>query len=142
MDHPRPNIGLLLSLANVRTFTAATRVLSNHGMTPRGYSVLEALQAGPRSQRELAVQLELDPSRIVSLVDQLEQSGLVTRQHDPTDRRVRLVTSSDAGTTAYAQARSAIEDSLDVTLRDLDATDRETLSVLLERIIHPPTPVG
>jgi DNA-binding MarR family transcriptional regulator len=137
---PRPNLGLLISLANVRTFSAATTALSEHGMTPRGYSVLELLQSGPRSQRDLAHLLQLDPSRIVALVDQLENAGLVERRPHPDDRRVRQVETTPAGEAAYTVAREATESTLDAALHALSPRERETLAGLLERIVRPVEP--
>lgn len=137
MTTPRPNLGLLISLASARTFSAATTALSEHGMTPRGYSVLELLQCGPRSQRDLASELQLDPSRIVALVDRLESGGLVERRPHPDDRRVRQVRTTPAGRAAYEAARTANEATLDEALRALSPAERETLTGLLERIVEP-----
>ena len=41
--------------------------------------------------RHLASLLKCDPSNVTFLVDRLEERGLVERQTDPADRRVKLV---------------------------------------------------
>jgi DNA-binding MarR family transcriptional regulator len=47
---------------------------------------LVATQPG-QSQQELAGQLRTPPSRLVLLVDQLEERGLIERRRNPDDRR-------------------------------------------------------
>ena len=42
-----------------------------------------------QSQQALAERLGIPPSRMVALVDQLEEMGLLERRPDPEDRRVR-----------------------------------------------------
>ena len=40
---------------------------------------------------------------MVSMLDRLERDGFVTRAASPTDRRVKLVQLTDAGSTVYAE---------------------------------------
>jgi DNA-binding MarR family transcriptional regulator len=49
------------------------------------------------SMRHLASLLKCDPSNVTFLVDRLEERGLVERQTDPADRRVKLVGLTTAG---------------------------------------------
>src|SRR5262245_55267060 len=52
----------------------------------------------PLSMRELAERLYLDPSNLTALVDRLEALGLVERQADPDDRRVKRLVITSKGT--------------------------------------------
>lgn len=57
------------------------------------------------SQRALAGQLGVEGPSVVSMLDRLEQAGLVLRAPCPTDRRVKLVHLTDAGRELYAKVR-------------------------------------
>ncbi|MGC5617217.1 MarR family winged helix-turn-helix transcriptional regulator [Georgenia sp. Z1491] len=130
----RGGVGLLLALSSARTFRAASEALRPLGMTPRSYTVLEHLLDSPRSQRELAEMLDLDPSRIVALVDTLVAAGMVERLPDPADRRVRLITPTDHGRASAVVAREASERAVDGALAPLTSTERDTLVDLLARL--------
>ena len=55
------------------------------------------LYRGPVSSRELAEHLEIDASNITNLIDRLEERGLVRREAQPGDRRVKLLVITEAG---------------------------------------------
>ena len=68
------------------------------GLTVAQAKVLMALRPeGLVSQRELADQLDYDPSNLTGLIDKLEERGAVRRQPDSVDRRVNMIVISDAG---------------------------------------------
>ena len=76
-----------------------TQSLAGRGLTVSRTTLLWTLrQAGPCSQRNLADALGVTARTITGLVDGLAASGLVTREPHPADRRVTLVTLTDAGT--------------------------------------------
>ena len=54
-------------------------------------------QQGPSTQRVLAEALGVTARNITGLVDALDETGFVTRQPHPTDRRATLVTFTDHG---------------------------------------------
>jgi DNA-binding MarR family transcriptional regulator len=87
---------------------------------------------GPAPMRDLAEVLSCDASNVTGIVDGLERRGLVTRQADPADRRVKhLVLTQEGqrrrdllGAKAHTSA-AALFDVLDTDrglLRDLLAT--------------------
>jgi MarR family transcriptional regulator, lower aerobic nicotinate degradation pathway regulator len=60
--------------------------------------VLSSLaEFGPAAQRDLSARLRIDPSDLVSVLDDLERGGLVRRDRDPTDRRRYAVTITPEG---------------------------------------------
>jgi DNA-binding MarR family transcriptional regulator len=68
------------------------------GLTPAGARAL--LHLDPEHAvptRYLAERLCCDPSNVTAFVDQLEESGLVSRQSDPADRRVRTLVMTAEG---------------------------------------------
>ncbi|NKX52566.1 MarR family transcriptional regulator, partial [Arthrobacter deserti] len=101
----------------------------------RSYSVLSLACSGENpSQRELADFLSLDPSQIVSLVDQLEKRGAVTREADPRDRRSKVIAATAAGRRLYRAAAAVVRESEAQSLRRLNEAERDTLRSLLRRV--------
>jgi predicted transcriptional regulator len=75
-----------------RTLIAAEEpVLRAHGISMWGYVVLTALAeeaAEPvRTQAALAQAIGADKSRIIGVLDELQEQGLIERYPDPADRR-------------------------------------------------------
>ncbi len=69
-----------------------------HGLTPVQYAAMQAVRNSPESdQRTLASTVGFDTSTIGGVIDRLEARGLILRSASPTDRRVRLLTLTDAG---------------------------------------------
>lgn len=113
----------------------ANAVLAPLGLKVRSYSVLAVVcGAAEPSQRELAEFLRLDPSQIVTLVDALEQGGLVARAPDPRDRRSKVIRPTPAGQDLYRQAAEAVRTAEDVSLAALDGAERDQLRGLLRKI--------
>lgn len=72
--------------------------LESIGLTPALFGVLNVL--GPRKgaiQQEIGSAMGIDPSTMVSLIDQLESAGLAKRRPCPTDRRAREVAITPKG---------------------------------------------
>lgn len=79
------------------------------GITPVQYGALSAVYRQPRvDQRTLAHLIGFDPSTIGSVIDRLEKRGLMARSNSPTDRRVRLLTVTDAGRSLLLAAEPAV----------------------------------
>jgi MarR family transcriptional regulator for hemolysin len=92
----------------------------------------------PMSQRALADLVGVEGPSMVSMLDRLEREGLVTRAPSPTDRRVKLVHLTEAGTTLYQQVRKEANAVRTALLGDI-APDRlaaatELLELLRTRI--------
>lgn len=73
-------------------------VLEAHGIAMWAYSVLTALSESPvRTQAALADEIGADKTRIIKILDELQERGLITREPDPGDRRVRLLSVTAKG---------------------------------------------
>ncbi|MCY1143191.1 MarR family transcriptional regulator [Actinoplanes sp. Pm04-4] len=94
------------------------------------------LLSTPAPMRDLAEQLHCDRSYITGLADQLEERGLITRIPG-TDRRVKLLTLTDAGEAMRDQISTAVAERNMILLRLTDA-ERRTLAPLLERLQGDP----
>jgi MarR family transcriptional regulator, organic hydroperoxide resistance regulator len=100
-------------------------VLARHGISMWGYVVLNALEDGPaRTQAALAQAIGADKTRIIATLDELQQAGLITRDPDPADRRIRLLAISADGRRVRADVQSAIQSNEDRVLARLSAADR------------------
>lgn len=130
-----PDTGWLLARASHAVAAAVAAGLRSQGLSLRGYVVLQVAAARPQSQQALAATTGLDKSTMVATVDELEGAGLVERRPDPGDRRVRLVTVTDAGRTAADRARAVVADTEDEVLADL-GDDRAVLRSLLLRALE------
>jgi DNA-binding MarR family transcriptional regulator len=72
----------------------------SHGLTPVQYAAMQAVANSPGiDQRTLASTIGFDTSTIGGVIDRLEARELVRRSVSSSDRRVRLLTLSEAGRT-------------------------------------------
>ena len=112
-------------------------VLRAYDVSMWGYIVLTALAEQPvRTQAALAQAIRADKSRIIGVLDELQQRGLIRRQPDPADRRVRLLSLTPAGDRLRRAVEAAIRGREAELLAVLPPADREaflrSLTVLYE----------
>jgi DNA-binding MarR family transcriptional regulator len=103
-------IGFLLSQLGAHAgeiFAAQTREL---GITPSEAGVIRIIGRSPGiSQRELADMLGSVQSRVVALIDRLEQADLVTRTRSSADRRIQELRLTESGKATLKLLRRAAE---------------------------------
>ena len=88
----------------------------------------------PRSQRELADLMHIEPPTLVRHLDRLEADGFVERRPDPDDRRRLLVFVTPAGRRRLTELHK-VADRTDTDLRSLlDEHEIEVLGDVLLRI--------
>jgi len=117
-------------------------VLQAHDISMWGYVVLTALAEQPvRTQAALAQAISADKSRIIGVLDDLQQRGLIKRQPDTADRRVHLLSLTPLGDKLRRSVEAAIRGSEEEVLATLPPADRETflrsLKALYERYRTP-----
>src|SRR4051794_13275825 len=84
------SVGFLISQLGFFSSRRFTEALEPLGIGPRDFLLMRFVAASEgQSQQALAERLQVPPSRMVALVDHLEDAGLVERRPDPEDRRVR-----------------------------------------------------
>jgi DNA-binding MarR family transcriptional regulator len=116
-----------------RMFRAVNDEMNGCGLSMARTKVLRRLhEQGSTRQHVLAADLGLSPHTITDLVDGLERLGLAERQPDPTDRRAKLVTITEAGETALDVANATRERLLKHVFGALSEPDRATLLRLLD----------
>jgi MarR family transcriptional regulator, lower aerobic nicotinate degradation pathway regulator len=118
--------------------------LESLGLTTALFALLNVL--GTREgaiQQELGAAMGIDPSTMVSLVDQLEAAGLAKRRPRPTDRRAREVAITPKGRRVLEQARELAMQVEGEVLGGLNGAERRQLLELLRRALDsaPPQPL-
>jgi len=123
------------------THTRFTEALEPLGLTTALFALLNVL--GTREgaiQQELGAAMGIDPSTMVSLIDQLEAAGLARRRPRPTDRRAREVVITPKGRRALERARElAMQVEVEV-LGGLSGAERRQLLALLRRALSSAPP--
>lgn len=71
---------------------------------------------------------------IITLLDELERDGFVTRELDPADRRARIVRLTSTGRARHAAARADIRTMEAQLLAELGAAERRTLLTVLAQL--------
>lgn len=105
------------------------------GLTPPQAGLLRAVAGEPgRSQQALAAQLGLLPSRLVSLVDELEDEGLLERRRNPADRRNHAIHLTRLGKDRLRQVGTVARAHGESFLQPLDEAERTELTHLLQRL--------
>jgi DNA-binding MarR family transcriptional regulator len=123
--------------------TRVAEALESIGLTPALFGVLNLLGARDGAiQQEIASSMGIDPSTLVSLIDDLEGAGLAERRPRPTDRRAREVTITAKGRRLVDQGRRMATQVDREVLRGLSAAERRELMTLLRRALSaaPPQP--
>jgi len=101
----------------------------------RGYLVLlAASEDNGQSQLAIARRLGVDKTVMTYLVDALVAEGLVQREPDPSDRRIRLLVLTDAGRTRLDSARAEISAVEERLLSALTGDDAQRFRSLLATI--------
>jgi DNA-binding MarR family transcriptional regulator len=87
--------------------------------------------------------MDIDPSALVSLIDELERAGLAKRRPHPDDRRAREVAITPKGRRVLERGRRMALEVEDEVLQGLTATERRDLLGLLRRALDsgPPQPL-
>jgi DNA-binding MarR family transcriptional regulator len=128
----------LLTRAARRFHRAAGARLAPLGLTWPQARVMRLIAEPGSSMRmaDIAARLGVVPRSATSMVDVLEAGGLVTRHHDPQDRRSVLVGLSPEGRRLLDGLDEARRATAEAMLGRLTAADRGELVRLLEAVVE------
>ncbi|MBT1001979.1 MarR family transcriptional regulator [Paenarthrobacter sp. DKR-5] len=130
------DVGFLLAKLHAAGSVLNNSALAEFDLKERSYSVLALANSGLEpTQREIAEFLSLDPSQIVTLVDELENRGLVTREPGRQDRRAKIVTATAEGARVFDGARQAAQRAEVLALEALEEREVGTLKELLRKAL-------
>jgi DNA-binding MarR family transcriptional regulator len=105
------------------------------GITPAHVGVLRSVAQHPgRSQQAVAEEFGTPPSRMVVLLDDLEERGLVERRRGGGDRRVHSLHLTGEGQIVMTKLKGIGRDAERDLLRGLTVVERRELLELLQRV--------
>ncbi|MGW4713567.1 MarR family winged helix-turn-helix transcriptional regulator [Nocardia sp. NPDC004260] len=125
MSNARPDLAAMIVPLGRALMALELPILERHELSMWGYAVLLGLGAEPvYTQAALAKAIGADKTRIIGVLDELQRRGLITREPDPADRRVNLLSLTDAGRALRDRAQRDIQAGEDRLLERLPAPDR------------------
>jgi len=131
----RPDLAAMVAPLVRHLIAMETPILAAHGVSMWGYSVLTALCERPyRGQNALADAIGADKTRIIEVLDDLQERGLISREPDPADRRARLLAATARGRRLRDQVRRAIRKEEEQLLAALPARERDAFLRMLQSV--------
>jgi len=126
----------LLHRLTRRLRRAQAERLAPLGLTPAQERALRLITRSdePPRMTELADRLGIVPRSLTTVIDALEEAGLVRREIDPRNRRAILLRLTDHGAAVRDELREARRRAAEDLFAPLTAEDRETLATLLTRL--------
>lgn len=131
------SVGFLLSKASQLLNAQFETELAPYSLTGRSYGVLKFIESnGSESQHRIGEWLRIDRTTMVTIVDDLEALGLVTRIRDTKDRRRYAVTLTESGRQTLRSGLSTVESKVNNDfLSSVDDKDRETFIKVLVSLV-------
>jgi len=133
-------LAFLLSQVGIHAARQFSERIAEVELTPPLFRVLNLIDAAEgRSQQAIGEAVEVPASRMVALVDDLEQRGMVERRPHPTDRRVRALYLTAKGRKTLARGRKIAQAHEEALTQGMTATDRKRLVELLQKMVDEQT---
>lgn len=88
------------------------------------------------TQSEIATQLAVQGATVTSMLQRMEEAGLVTRQRDPHDNRLVRVYATASGRTKEKEINARFQEFEEVLFRDIPAEQRTLLRELLLTLLR------
>jgi DNA-binding MarR family transcriptional regulator len=111
----------------------ALREAGGDRMTPRQLHLLEFIAGSGHHIDDVAKFLRVTPPAATKAVDRLEAFGLVSRSGCPGDRRLTLLTCTEAGTMLVARYRALQNETVTTALAMFTSEEIEAMTSMLER---------
>jgi DNA-binding MarR family transcriptional regulator len=135
-DRAPSTLAFLLSQVGIHASKRFAERIAEADLNPPLFRVLNLIAAAEgRSQQAIAAAIEIPPSRMVALVDEAEQRGLVERRPEPKDRRVRALFLTAEGKSCLARGREIATQHEKELTGGMKAADRKLLVDLLQKIV-------
>ena len=119
-----------------RLWLATSRCLEDRGESPfRWHVVCYLVRNGPTTQRDLAYATAQHPAGISRLVEELQENGLVEREHDEADRRKLMVRVTSKGKAWFESLAPTVNASALEAMSKLTQTERLELRGHLMKLL-------
>jgi DNA-binding MarR family transcriptional regulator len=126
MASNRADLAAMMYPLSRALIAAELPILRTHEISMWGYAVLNTLVEQPiHTQSALAKAIGADKTRIIPVLDELQERALIERSPDPEDRRARQLAVTDAGRALRAAVQTDIQRGEDHLLARLPAADRK-----------------
>jgi DNA-binding MarR family transcriptional regulator len=125
--------------ASNRLMVKPNKLIKARGISPLHYNVLRILRGAGSDGlacSAIADRLINRTPDITRLVDRLEAKALVERRRDTVDRRVALITLTDAGAELLAELDEPIATAHEEALAGLSEAELEQMRGLLQKILR------
>jgi DNA-binding MarR family transcriptional regulator len=133
--HRPKNPAFLLSQVGAHAAEVFAKLLIPLKLSPAHSGILWMLgRSGGLSQRQLAAAMKIHPSRLVAILDELEDRGLLERQAHAKDRRLYALHLTPKGEATFEKLRRTAEEHRKVICAGLSEAECEQLTKLLQRI--------
>ncbi len=134
-ERPPRSVGFLLSQLGFFSSRGFMQALDPVGIDPREFLLMRFVAASEgQSQQALSARLDIPASRMVALVDRLEDAGFIERRPDPEDRRVRGLHLTKKGRGALERAFTIATDYETRLCAGINREEREQLIDLLQKV--------
>jgi DNA-binding MarR family transcriptional regulator len=135
MQRTKAPLAFLLTQVGAHAAVRFGERISRLNLTPPDAGILRMLGAsGGLSQQELSTRLSIHPSRLVAILDSLEEKRLVERQANTEDRRQYALHLTEKGQGALREIGRIGLEHTESLCASLTAAEREKLGELLQKI--------
>jgi DNA-binding MarR family transcriptional regulator len=142
-EQPPRSVGFLISQLGFFSSKGFMEALEPAGIDPKEFLLMRFVAASEgQSQQVLAERLGVPASRMVALVDRLEEAGLVERRPHAEDRRIRELHLTRKGKGALERAKKIAIDYETQLCAGINRDERETLIDLLQKLQAGLTDLG
>jgi DNA-binding MarR family transcriptional regulator len=137
MQKTKAPLAFLLAQVGAHAAMRFGERISRLNLTPPDAGILRMLGAsGGLSQQELSTRLGIHPSRLVAILDALEEQRLVERQPNTDDRRQYALHLTEKGQGTLSEIARIGREHMESLCASLTAAEREKLGGLLQKIAN------
>lgn len=131
----RPSPSFLIAQVGAHAASQFAERLRKLKLAPRHAGILRTLNSTPAiTQQTLATILGMVPSRLVVLVDEMEQWGLIERRENPNDRRRYALHITENGRSILESIGRIAREHAQALLAAISEDEQRQLATLLQRI--------
>lgn len=135
-DKAPSTLAFLLSQVGIYASSRFAKRIAAIDLHPPQFRVLNMVDvAEGQSQQAIGEAIGAPPSRMVAIVDELEQAGLVERRPHPSDRRIRALYLTAKGRKLLGRGRKLAAEHEEELTKGMSGSERKQLVTLLQRIV-------